>query len=411
MVTPSGHLQVIDTPRKGKVWVALWRDAEGRHKRRLGPAWVRAAGTTDRGGTKWRAADGRKPDGYLAPKDAEAQLAQILAAAPRQKLTPLERHTFGEACEEHLRYVEFDRERRPSTVNDYRNTMRKHLLPHFGADRPVRFITTDDIDAFREELLFNRELSRRTAQKILVILYSTLKRAKRKKWIPANPAEDAERITLKRSGDFNVLSADEVRAVAAAAVDELDAAVFLTAAFTGLRLGELRALRWNDLDFVGERIVVRKGVTRWQEGAPKSGQVRAVPMIDQVAQVLDGLSRRERFTGPSDVVFCNEIGGFFDDGRLRLRFYQALADAGLGHLREKEDRMVFHDLRHTFGTLAVRAFPLSDVKAFMGHESIDTTMIYVHHVPQTDAAAKLGKLLSAPSDPRSLSPAAQSAGG
>ncbi len=68
--------------------------------------------------------------------------------------------------------------------------------------------------------------------------------------------------------------------------------------------------------------------------------------------------------------------------------------------------MVFHDLRHTFGTLAVRAFPLSDVKAFMGHESIDTTMIYVHHVPQTDAAAKLSKLLSARSDPRSPSPAA-----
>ncbi len=115
---------------------------------------MRAAGTTDRGGTKWRAADGRKPSGYLAPKDAEDQLAQILAAAPRQRLTPLERHTFGEACEEYLRYVEFDRERRPSTVSDYRNTMRKHLIPHFGETRPVRFITTDDIDAYREELLF-----------------------------------------------------------------------------------------------------------------------------------------------------------------------------------------------------------------------------------------------------------------
>ena len=78
----------------------------------------------------------------------------------------------------------------------------------------------------------------------------------------------------------------------------------------------------------------------------------------------------------------------------RTRFYAALREAGLGHLREKEDRVVFHDLRHTFGTLAVRAFPLSDVKAFMGHESIDTTMIYVHHIPQTDAAARLSALLS-----------------
>jgi integrase len=49
----------------------------------------------------------------------------------------------------------------------------------------------------------------------------------------------------------------------------------------------------------------------------------------------------------------------------------------------------FHDLRHSFGTLAVQVFPLSDVKAYMGHADIATTMIYVHHVPQHDAAAKL----------------------
>jgi hypothetical protein len=53
----------------------------------------------------------------------------------------------------------------------------------------------------------------------------------------------------------------------------------------------------------------------------------------------------------------------------------------------------FHDLRHTFGTIAVQAFPLTDVKAFMGHADIQTTIIYVHHVPQHDAADKLSKLL------------------
>ncbi len=52
-----------------------------------------------------------------------------------------------------------------------------------------------------------------------------------------------------------------------------------------------------------------------------------------------------------------------------------------------------HDLRHTFGTLAVQVFPLSDVKAYMGHADIATTMIYVHHVPQLDAAEKLSSAL------------------
>jgi integrase len=53
-----------------------------------------------------------------------------------------------------------------------------------------------------------------------------------------------------------------------------------------------------------------------------------------------------------------------------------------------------HDLRHTFGTLAVQEFALSDVKAYMGHADITTTMIYVHHIPQHDAAERLSARLA-----------------
>jgi integrase len=52
-------------------------------------------------------------------------------------------------------------------------------------------------------------------------------------------------------------------------------------------------------------------------------------------------------------------------------------------------------MRHTFGTLAVQAFPLSDVKAYTGHADIQTTMIYVHHVPRHDAAAQLSAIVGA----------------
>jgi integrase len=58
-------------------------------------------------------------------------------------------------------------------------------------------------------------------------------------------------------------------------------------------------------------------------------------------------------------------------------------------------RLRLHDLRHSFGTLAVQAFPLSDVKAYMGHADIATTMIYVHHVPQVDAAERLSRVVAA----------------
>ena len=88
-------------------------------------------------------------------------------------------------------------------------------------------------------------------------------------------------------------------------------------------------------------------------------------------------------------------GRYLDGSALRKRFYTALARAGLGAMRTKPEPITFHDLRHTFGTLAVQAFPLSDVKAYMGHADIQTTMIYVHHVPRHDAAAKLSAIVGA----------------
>ncbi|HYM58196.1 MAG TPA: tyrosine-type recombinase/integrase [Solirubrobacteraceae bacterium] len=164
-------------------------------------------------------------------------------------------------------------------------------------------------------------------------------------------------------------------------------------AFTGLRMGELRALRWRDVSFVNRIVHVRRSVWRGEEGTPKSGKARSVPLIDQAARPLDALSRREHFTGPDDHVFCAAHGTVLDDNGMRDVLYAAMKRAGVDRDRGNGKPFVFHDLRHTFGTLAVQAFPLSDVRAFMGHADVQTTMIYVHHVPQHDAADRLGNLV------------------
>jgi integrase len=146
---------------------------------------------------------------------------------------------------------------------------------------------------------------------------------------------------------------------------------------------------------------VRRSYTGSSEDAPKSGRVRAVPMVDRVARALEDLSRRERFTAPGDLVFGGTEGDFYDDSALRRRYYAALRAADIEHLR-------FHDLRHTFGTLAVQEFALSDVKAYMGHADIATTMIYVHHVPQHDAADRLFRRLAKASTAAAVLDAAES---
>jgi integrase len=119
-----------------------------------------------------------------------------------------------------------------------------------------------------------------------------------------------------------------------------------------------------------------------------------VPLIDIAARALDGLSRREQFTGAKDRVFCDPTGETLNDGAIRAMFYAALESAGIDRDRGTGKKLVFHDLRHTFGTLAVQAFPLSDVQAYMGHADIQTTMIYVHHTPQHAAADRLGELVA-----------------
>lgn len=97
---------------------------------------------------------------------------------------------------------------------------------------------------------------------------------------------------------------------------------------------------------------------------------------------LDQLSRREHFVGDDDLVFTDTVGGHVNGWALRRRYATALAAAGLRPIR-------FHDLRHCFGSVAVRAFPLSDVQAMLGHAHVRTTMRYIHHRPGADDAAKL----------------------
>jgi len=113
--------------------------------------------------------------------------------------------TFADAAAEWLRYVEHDRKRRPSTLQDYRNVVRRDLLSEFG-ETPIEQITTDWVDSFRARLVAEGRLSDRTINKLLVTLHGIFKRAQRVYGLSGNPAAAVERQPVSRSGDFEVLS-------------------------------------------------------------------------------------------------------------------------------------------------------------------------------------------------------------
>ncbi|MGZ5334927.1 MAG: tyrosine-type recombinase/integrase [Solirubrobacterales bacterium] len=346
--------------------------------KKLGPAWTERS---------------RPPAGYFTKKTAKAAVDAILTDLRRGTMPdPGDKSgkSFGDAVAEWLRYVEDEKGRRPSTVRDYRNTAKAALLPEFGDDTPLEAITDERIDAYRTRLLSENTLSRRSIQKHLVLLSGILKRAKALKWIRENPADLVERVNVRRSGEFNVLSVAQVEAVARKA-DGMYGAAIIVAAYTGLRAGELRALRWRDVDFANATIHVRRNMpTHGEEDAPKSGLIRSTLLMDDAARALDDLSRRELFTGPDDRVFPHETGGMVGENAMRDALYEAMKAAKIYRQGAQFSGrgFTFHDLRHTFGTLAAKVFPLADVQAWMGHRQIQTTMIYVHSVPKHDAAQR-----------------------
>jgi hypothetical protein len=142
-VRPSGHLKVRNSAT-GQRWHALWRDAEGRHQKILGPAWVKDSGRrTPRGAVVWHAANGPKPDpSYLTPADASDRLRTVLAGAPRAIPAGARRRgpLFATVAWQWLEHGERRRGLKVSTLKDYRYLIRNHLLPAFG-ERPLRAIT------------------------------------------------------------------------------------------------------------------------------------------------------------------------------------------------------------------------------------------------------------------------------
>jgi integrase len=126
---------------------------------------------------------------------------------------------------------------------------------------------------------------------------------RRRYGLVVNAAAEVEKPRQRLSGDIAVFSPEEVWAQVRAAESIQDGAVFLTAAFTGLRLGELIALRRREVDFTGSVIRVRASYSAGALRTPKSGKVRSVPMVPDVAAVLARLSDRGHCVGDDELVF------------------------------------------------------------------------------------------------------------
>jgi integrase len=224
---PSGHVFRVDRKR-GPCWYAKYRLADGRQvQRTLGPAWT---------------GRGRPAAGYFTKRLAEDWLRDTLDEARRGTLPGSVRTgaTFADAAAEWLRYVEDDRDVKPSTLTDYRSVARR-LVEQFG-DLAIEDVTAERIEEWRSGIGAGRAqpLTNRTRNKSLTILGGIMERARRVYGLRSNPAREIEKLRERYDATrFDFYSPEEVWALVRAAASEQDGAIFLTAAFTGLRRGEL----------------------------------------------------------------------------------------------------------------------------------------------------------------------------
>jgi integrase len=257
----SGHVWLYKGKRSD-TWYVKYRRQDGTQKqRRLGPAW------TERG---------RPPAGYFTQKTAKAELQAILADARRGLLAQSHRTgvTFAHATEEWYEHGVHERGWKHSTRRDYRSALNVHLLPAFGAMQ-LETISARTIEAWRTRAIRDEGLPRRTGIKLVAVLHGIFERAHKLHALNANPVDDVERHRERYDpSSYDFYTAEEIYALARAASSEQDGAIFLVAAFTGLRRGELLALRWRDVDFEGEAIRVERSVDRRVAGTTKSGKGR-----------------------------------------------------------------------------------------------------------------------------------------
>ena len=282
--------------------------------------------------------------------------------------------------------------RKASTQRFYTFNLHLHVFPVLG-DMPVSALTRatcrDLMTACR-----TKGLKLASMRGVNRTLSAVLSQAVEDAILPANPAFRMGKHL--RAGDelpteIKPLTRDEVQTL----LDTADhvypdyAPLFLCAVRTGMRLGELVALQWSDIEFHRRCIHVRRSRVAGKMTTTKNKQQRRLDMsvlLTQTLTLLRAARKRAALTeGKADPpwVFLTPAGHPVDGDNLRRRvFYRLLEQAGLRKIR-------LHDLRHTYASLLIQqGESLAYVQQQLGHSSVQVTVdVYGHLIPGANRAA------------------------
>jgi integrase len=306
-----------------------------------------------------------------------------LATGPRQKL---------EAYLPHWLDVVKKPELRRTTYARYRIHIYKHILPRLGHVQ-LQKLTPQQVQSLYASL--QETQSPGSVRMLHSILHEALRNAVSWNLVSRNVC-DLVSPPKPEKHEAQTLNADQAQRLLEVAKRHNLEAMLTMAITTGMRHGELLALKWQDIDFIDKSVRVRRTVSflagqGYKENDPKTAKGRrkiALPhiTIEQLKEHRIHQLEMRRKAGDAwqerDLVFCNAYGHYMHSGHLRTQFYRLLESAGL-------PRMRFHDLRHSAATLllSMGVHP-KVVQEILGHSDIGVTMdVYSHVLPtmQSDA--------------------------
>lgn len=256
--------------------------------------------------------------------------------------------------------------RKASTQKGYASMFSKHIIPYFK-HFSINEIMPSDIKSFQSKLL--KSLDPKTVKNIRIVLSTILNDAVMDKLIDQNPIEFVKPPRAKIKEDITPFVLSEVKAIIKSS-DEWMRSFVTVAFFTGMRTGELLALKWEDINFNSKKIHVRRAIHQGVEDTTKSGNDRIIDMLQPVEYAL-----KEKFKDNGlayGYIFTNRLGKpYTESGQIiKSKWKPTLKRCAISYRN-------LYNTRHTFATLMLlNNEDVLWVSKMLGHSDVSTTMRY-----------------------------------
>ena len=292
---------------------------------------------------------------------------------------------------------------RPSTFKTSQDFLKNHIKPQIGGI-PLADLTSLDLQRFYKHLLDGGRVDRieakkkpkglapKTVRNIHQMIGSAYNLALEQRLVTKNPTQGCA-LPKAEHKEMQTLPIEQLTSFLREAKDSGVFALYYIDLTTGLRRGELLGLKWSDIDLEKGDLRVQRQIGRID------GKIIEMPLktkkayrtLPLSADAIDVLMQQRRKTGNSEWVFPSPTGGPMSPDSVLHMLQRVLKRAGLPRIR-------FHDLRHTFATMALQnGVDVKTVSSMLGHYSAGFTLDTYAHVTtdaQLKAAQTMGNILS-----------------